>query len=162
MGEFLNDDNAYPASRWGELENQRFLTLPAGERWRRIAGILRAMDRGSIKMALICGMPVLKKWADNETYERPGGYLDNESHVLLARDTDLIIAGAYSDHQDKYRNDEAQLRDLARIAPFLCGFDPTDLGSVDLLIDRCKEYPGVWQGIGEVFARHDDVTHLSL
>lgn len=162
QGEFLNTDKVFPASEWGEIKHQRYLTPPMGQRWRRIAGILRAMDRGHIGNAVIFGMPVFKKWADNETYERPDGYLDNESHVVLARDTDLIIANAIADYQSHFADAQEQLNELNRLAPFVCGFDPTDLGSVDLLIERIKEFPGVWQGIGEIFARHDDVTHLSL
>jgi hypothetical protein len=55
-GEFLNDDKKFPGSRWGEVDHQRFVTLPAGQRWRRIAGLLYAMDRGNIDFAMVCGM----------------------------------------------------------------------------------------------------------
>jgi hypothetical protein len=161
-GEFLNDDQKFPGSRWGEVDHQRFVTLPAGERWRRIAGLLAAMERGHIDHAMVCGMPVLKKWADNETYERPDGYLDNESHVLLASDTDIAIAASVLEYQQKYAGDEEQLRRLDRIAPFVCGVDPTDLGAVDQIVARIQEFPGVWQGVGEIMSRHDDLTHLQL
>lgn len=161
-GEFLNDDKKFPGSRWGEVDHQRFVPLPAGERWRRMAGLLYAMERGNIDAAMVCGMPVLKKWADNETYERPDGYLDNESHVLLANDTDLTIAASVLEYQQQFRDDEEKLERLNRIAPFICGFDPTDLGAVDQVVTRIQEYPGVWQGIGEIMSRHDDLTHLQL
>ncbi len=161
-GEFLNDDDKFPGSRWGEVDHQRFIPLPAGQRWRRIAGLLYAMDRGNIDYAMVCGMPVLKKWADNETYERPDGYLDNESHVLLASYTDLAIGAAVLEYQQEFRQDEQKLKDLDRVAPFVCGFDPTDLGAVDQVVGRIQEYPGVWQGIGEIMSRHDDLTHLQL
>jgi hypothetical protein len=161
-GEFLNDDKKFPGSRWGEVDHQRFVTLPAGERWRRMAGLLYAMERGHIDHAMVCGMPVLKKWADNETYERPDGYLDNESHVLLANDTDIAIAASVLEYQQKFSGDEEQLTRLDRIAPFVCGIDPTDLGAVDQIVARIHEYPGVWQGVGEIMSRHDDLTHLQL
>ncbi len=161
-GEFLNSDKKFPGSRWGEVDHQRFIPLPAGQRWRRIAGLLYAMDRGNIDHAMVCGMPVLKKWADNETYERPDGYLDNESHVLLASDTDLAIAAAVLEYQQEFRDNEKKLKELDRVAPFVCGFDPTDLGAVDQVVGRILEYPGVWQGIGEIMSRHDDLTHLQL
>jgi hypothetical protein len=161
-GEFQNDDKKFPGSRWGEVGHQRFLPLPAGQRWRRISGLLYAMDRDHIDYAMICGMPVSKKWADNETFERPDGYLDNESHVLLASDTDLSIAAAVHEYQQEFADDEAELKKLSRVAPFVCGFDPTDLGAVDQVVARIQEYPGVWQGIGEIMSRHDDLTHLQL
>lgn len=161
-GEFQNDDKKFPGSRWGEVDHQRFIPLPAGQRWRRISGLLYSMDRDNIDYAMVCGMPVLKKWADNETFERPDGYLDNESHVLLASDTDLAIAAAVHEYQQEFADNEAKLKQLNRVAPFVCGFDPTDLGAVDQVVARIQEYPGVWQGIGEIMSRHDDLTHLQL
>jgi hypothetical protein len=120
------------------------------------------MDSADVDYAMICGMPVLKKWSEIDDYERPDGYLDNESHVVLARDTDLAIASAVLDYREKYRADREKLRELDRVSPFLCGVDTTDLGAVDLVVERMKEFPGVWQGIGELMSRHDDLTHLSL
>jgi hypothetical protein len=48
----------------------------------------------------------------------------------------------------------------ARIHPFLCGIDATDLGAVDRIGKTIKAYPGVFQGIGEIMSRHDDLTNL--
>ncbi len=161
-GEFLNDDETFAGSTWGEVRHERFVTLPAGERWRRMAGVMHCMARSGIDRAVVFGMPVVKKWDENDTYERPDGYLDNEAHVLLARDTDLIVASSMEEARLRYQDDEKQLARLNAIAPFLCGIDPTDLGAVDLIVHRILEYPGIWQGIGEVFSRHDDITHLQL
>jgi hypothetical protein len=162
QGEFDNEDGFFPASRLGAVERGRYSTLAAGQRWRRISALLRNMREAKVDFAMICGMPVLKKWSEIDNYERPDGYLDNESHVVLARDTDLAVAAAVLDYRDEYRRDQQQLRELDRVAPFLCGIDTTDLGAVDLVIERIKEFPGVWQGIGEVMSRHDDLTNLSL
>jgi hypothetical protein len=162
QGEFDNGDRRFPASRRGEIERQRYLTPSAGERWRRISALLENMRDAHVDHAMICGMPVLKKWSEIDNFERPDGYLDNESHVVLARDTDLAIAAAVLDYREKFCDDDEKLRQLARVAPFLCGIDPTDLGAVDLVVERIKEFPGVWQGIGEVMSRHDDLTNLSL
>ncbi|MDT4849144.1 Amidohydrolase [compost metagenome] len=47
-----------------------------------------------------------------------------------------------------------------RFHPFLSGFNPNDKNS-DAHIRRMLELdPGFWQGIGEVFTRHDDLTAL--
>jgi hypothetical protein len=162
QGEFDNRDARFPASKSGEIDRRRYLPLPAGERWRRISALLRTMRDDGIDYAMICGMPVLKKWSEIDDFERPDGYLDNESHVVLARDTDLAIGAAVLDYREKFRDQEEQLRALNRIAPFVCGIDPTDLGAVDLVVERIKEFPGVWQGVGELMSRHDDLTNLSL
>lgn len=161
-GEFLNNDDTFAGSSWGEVRHERFVTLPAGERWRRVAALMRCMQRSGIDRAIVFGMPVVKKWDENDTYERPDGYLDNESHVLLARDTDLIVASAIEEARLRYKDDDDQLERLNSIAPFICGIDPTDLGAVDQVVQRVLEYPGIWQGIGEIFSRHDDLTHLQL
>ena len=39
--------------------------------------------------------------------------------------------------------------------------DSTDLGAVDMIVKRIKEFPGLWEGIGEVMSRHDDLTNLT-
>ncbi len=48
-----------------------------------------------------------------------------------------------------------------RLYPFMCGFDATDMGSVDMAVKRIKEFPGMWEGIGEIMSRHDDLTNLT-
>lgn len=161
-GEFLNTDEKFPGSKRGEFDHQRYAVLPVGERWRRVAGLLESMDRGHIDSAMVCGLPVFKKWAVNETYERPDGYLDNESHVLLARDSDATIAESIIEYRSRFADNKKKIAELNRIAPFLCAFDPTDLGAVDQVVQRIQEYPGVWQGVGEIMSRHDDLTHLQL
>ena len=67
------------------------------------------MDRSHIDYALICGLPVFKKWAVNETYERPDGYLDNESHVLLARDSDVTIAESILEYRREFAEERNSL-----------------------------------------------------
>jgi predicted TIM-barrel fold metal-dependent hydrolase len=48
-----------------------------------------------------------------------------------------------------------------RFHPFLSGFNPVDKNA-DAHIRRMLElYPGLWQGLGEVFTRHDDLTALT-
>jgi predicted TIM-barrel fold metal-dependent hydrolase len=52
----------------------------------------------------------------------------------------------------------AQLR---RLHPFICGINSSDMNAVDHVERMIKAYPGLWQGIGEVFARHDDLSALT-
>ena len=92
---------------------------------------------------------------------RPGYYLGSSSRVKRARDTDITVASAILDYRRKYANAPYQLAELRKIYPFITGFDGTDLGAVDLIVKRIKEFPGVWQGIGEVMSRHDDLTNLT-
>ena len=122
-------------------------TLPAGQRGKRIEAILAAMDSAGVSHALISGMPFLKKWSEDETF-RPGYYLDSGSRVVRARDTDYVIALAVQDFRMSGDPDAEQK--LARLYPFISGFDGTDLGAVDLIVKRIKEFPGVFKGIGEV------------
>lgn len=114
------------------------------------------MDFANVSEALVMGMPFVKKWAANDP-ARGRYYLDNDSPVTLARETDYTMAEAILD----YRKMTGQSSELNRLHPFLCGFDSTDLGSVDRITKTIKLYPGVFQGIGEVMSRHDDLTNLS-
>jgi predicted TIM-barrel fold metal-dependent hydrolase len=45
--------------------------------------------------------------------------------------------------------------------PFLSGFNPNDKNSAAHIQRMLEMYPGLWQGIGEVFTRHDDLTALT-
>lgn len=122
----------------------------------RIEALLRMMDYAHVSQALVMGMPFVKKWSANDP-ARGRYYLDTGSPVTLARETDYTIAEAILDYR-KRGGDPAQLR---RLHPFVCGFDATDLGSVDRITKTIKLFPGVFQGIGEVMSRHDDLTNLT-
>ncbi len=86
---------------WSELD-QAFIppspkvTLPSGQRDARIVGILKRMDAAGVTVAMVSGMPFVKKWSSMDR-QRPLYYLDNESRVLVARDTDYIIANSIQD-----------------------------------------------------------------
>ncbi|MHC5004181.1 MAG: amidohydrolase family protein [Planctomycetota bacterium] len=133
-------------------------TLPAGQRGKRIEALLAAMDAAGVSHAIVSGMPFVKKWSEDETY-RSGYYLDSGSRVVRARDTDYVVALAVQDYLAA--GGEAAGRGMERIFPFVSGFDGTDLGAVDMIVKRVKEFPGVFQGVGEVMSRHDDLTNLT-
>ena len=160
-GEFLNTDGKFPGTEWGLAESGRYSTLPFGERGRRIEALLRGMEAARVEHIMVSGMPFIKKWSENEPFMRPKYYLDSSSRVKRARDTDIAVASALLDYQRKYANDPTRLAELRKIHPFITGFDGTDLGAVDLIVKRIKEFPGIWQGIGEVMSRHDDLTNLT-
>ena len=129
-GEFLNSDNKFPGDVYGhQKEGGRFVSLPYGERGRRIEVLLESMDQGRVSNALVSGMPFLKKWSENEPFQRPRYYLDSPSRVKPARDTDVSIGSAIIDYKVKFKDDQARLNQLDRIHPSLCGFDAPDLGA---------------------------------
>jgi len=132
--------------------------LPAGQRGKRIDAVLWAMDQANVSHALVTGMPFLKKWSEDEPV-RPAYYLDATSRVVRARDKDYHVALAIEDF--KRDGGEAALRQLDRLYPCVSGFDGTDLGAVDMIVKRMKEFPGVFKCIGEVMSRHDDLTNLT-
>ena len=132
--------------------------LPSGQRGKRIEAVLWAIDRANVSHALISGMPFLKKWSEDDPV-RPGYYLDATSRVVLARDTDYHVALAIEDF--KREGGETARIQLKRLYPCVSGFDSTDLGAVDMIAKRMKEFPGVFKCIGEVMSRHDDLTNLT-
>ena len=161
-GEFLNTDGKFPGTEWGVTEGGRYSTLPYGERGRRIEALLRGMEEAQVDHVMVSGMPFVKKWSANEPFLRPRYYLDSSSRVKRARDTDITVAAAIVDYRAKYADDPERLAELRKIHPFITGFDGTDLGAVDLIVKRIKEFPGIWEGVGEVMSRHDDLTNLSM
>lgn len=160
-GEFDNSDGKYPANSNGVMEDGRFFQIPAGERHRRITGLLKIVEAHHLEDVIVCGMPFVKKWAENEFFQRPKYYLDSTSRVVPARDSDLAVAAAFHDFYQKYGNDTQMMRAAAKVHPFICALDTTDLGAVDLAVKRIREYPGIWEGMGELMSRHDDLTNLT-
>ena len=132
--------------------------LPVGQRGKRIEAVLWAMDLANVRSALITGMPFLKKWSEDESF-RSAYYLDSSSRVVAARDTDYHLALAIEDF--KLAGGEAARGQLERLYPCVSGFDSTDLGAVDMIAKRIKEFPGLFKCIGEVLLRHDDLTNLT-
>lgn len=113
--------------------------------------LLANMDAASIDHVMISGIPVAKKWHENEP-KRPRYYAGDDAPVYWYSATDVLVAAAL---------DELDKDQRRRFHPFLSGFNPNDKNA-DAHIRRMLElHPGVWQGIGEIFTRHDDVTALT-
>ena len=113
--------------------------------------MLAAMDEAGVEDAWLFGLPVVKKW-QQDAPRRPRYYLGDEAPLYYYSATDDIVAGAVRDLPEDQRR---------RLAPFISGFNPTDMNAarhVQALIER---YPGLWRGIGEVIPRHDDLTALT-
>nr|WP_313026962.1 amidohydrolase family protein [Pseudomonas lopnurensis] len=113
--------------------------------------LLEAMDAGGIDHVMISGIPVAKKWHENEP-KRPRYYAGDDAPVYWYSATDVLVAAALQELDEEQRK---------RFHPFLSGFNPNDKNA-DAHIRRMLElHPGLWQGLGEIFTRHDDVTALT-
>ena len=112
--------------------------------------LLERMAEAGIEHVMLSGIPVAKKWDENEP-KRPRYYAGDDANAYWYTATDTLIAHAYKQVPAEQRR---------RFHPFLSGFNPNDKNS-DAHIRRMLELdPGLWQGIGEVFTRHDDLTAL--
>ncbi|WXL27502.1 amidohydrolase family protein [Ectopseudomonas mendocina] len=112
--------------------------------------LLEKMQAARIDHVMLSGIPVAKKWDEDEP-KRPRYYAGDDANAYWYSATDVWIAHAYKNlPADKQRH----------FHPFLSGFNPTDKNA-DAHIRRMLELdPGLWQGIGEIFTRHDDLTAL--
>jgi predicted TIM-barrel fold metal-dependent hydrolase len=112
--------------------------------------LLEQMAAGNIEHVMFSGIPVAKKWHEDEP-KRPRYYAGDDASAYWYSATDVLVAHAYKQVPAEQRK---------RLHPFLSGFNPNDKNS-DAHIRRMLELdPGLWQGIGEVFTRHDDLTAL--
>ena len=112
--------------------------------------LLAAMAAAGVEHAMLSGIPVAKKWHEDEP-KRPRYYAGDDANAYWYSATDVLVAHAYKQLPAEQRE---------RFHPFLSGFNPNDKNS-DAHIRRMLELdPGLWQGIGEVFTRHDDLTAL--
>jgi len=116
-----------------------------------LTALLKSMDEHKVQHALISGIAVKKKWSYSEP-AKPKYYLSDTSPVYWYSATDerlLIQYQALSQH------------DQSRLHPFITGFNPTDVNAsaeIEFLLNR---NPKTWQGIGEIFTRHDDLSALT-
>lgn len=103
--------------------------------------LLAAMDAGGIDHVMLSGIPVAKKWHENEP-KRPRYYAGDDAPVYWYSATDVLVAAALEDLDEEQRK---------RFHPFLSGFNPNDKNA-DAHIRRMLELnPGLWQGLGEIF-----------
>lgn len=112
--------------------------------------LLKAMDESDITQAVIMGIPVAKTWHENEP-KKPRYYAGDDAAIYWYSATDFELHAAIES-----LNSEQQ----KRFIPFLSGFNPDDKNSVNHIRRALELNPGFWQGIGEVFTRHDDLTAL--
>lgn len=113
--------------------------------------LLKAMADNRIEHVMISGIPVAKKWHEDEP-KRPRYYAGDDADAYWYSATDVIVAAAVNNLTPEQRQ---------HFHPFLSGFNPNDKNS-DAHIQRMLDLnPGLWQGIGEVFTRHDDLTAIT-
>ncbi|GAB3273145.1 amidohydrolase family protein [Parahaliea aestuarii] len=118
--------------------------MPLGE-------LIAAMDAASVGDAMISGMGLMKKWQEDEP-KQPDTYAGDDAPVYWFSATDAYLAAALQGLPEAQR---------LRLHPFLSGFNPTDKNATLHLERMVEMYPGLWQGIGEVITRHDDLTALT-
>ncbi len=113
--------------------------------------LISALDRAGVDNTMICGMPVIKEWSRNEPTQ-PKYYLDDDARCYWYSATDVLVANVIS---------KLSMKDRSRFHPFICGFNGADRNAVEHVERMMEWYPDLWEGIGEVMARHDDLTALT-
>ena len=112
--------------------------------------LLKAMDQGNISHAAVMGIPVAKKWQENEP-KKPRYYAGDDAALYWYSATDFYLLQAIQQLQPAQQK---------RFFPFLSGFNANDKNSAVHIRRTLEMNPDFWLGIGEVFTRHDDVTAL--
>lgn len=115
-----------------------------------MAALLNAMDKANVEHTMITGLPIIKKWADTEP-QKPKFVFGDDANVYWYSLSDEIVARAVSSLPKPQRK---------RLHPFICGFNPTDKNAVQHVKRMLEWYPNLWEGIGEIVTRHDDLTAL--
>lgn len=113
--------------------------------------LLEQMDDNRIDHVMITGVGVAKKWHENEP-RRPRYYAGDDAGAYWFSATDAILAQALLKLPDDQRK---------RFHPFITGFNPNDKNSDEHIRRTIEMFPDLWEGIGEVFTRHDDLTALT-
>jgi len=113
--------------------------------------MIAAMDEAGVERAWVFGLPVMKKW-QAEAPRRPRYYLGDEAPLYYYSATDDIVAQAVLSLSKQQQ---------ARLQPFISGFNPTDMHAAEQVEHLIERYPGLWQGVGEILTRHDQLTALT-
>ncbi|PMV20469.1 MULTISPECIES: amidohydrolase family protein [unclassified Pseudomonas] len=113
--------------------------------------LLKAMADNRIDHVMISGIPVAKKWHEDEP-KRPRYYAGDDADAYWYSATDVIVAAAVNKLTPGQRQ---------HFHPFLSGFNPNDKNSAAHIQRMLDLNPGLWHGIGEVFTRHDDLTAIT-
>ena len=116
-----------------------------------IEAVVAAMDRAGVSDAMITGMPLVKKWEPQDP-QKPLYYLDDDARTYWYSATDVLVARQVLGLSEPLRQ---------RFHPFITGFNGSDMNALDHVQRMIEWYPGLWQGIGEIMARHDDLTALT-
>jgi len=116
-----------------------------------IDSFLKIMDATGVPESIIIGMPVVKQWEESQK-DRPTYYLDDDGRTYWYSATDFLVGNMMMGLNPDQRK---------RLHPFICGLNSSDNNAVDHVERMLAAYPGLWQGIGEVFARHDDLSALT-
>jgi hypothetical protein len=114
------------------------------------AQLMGALDRAGAERAVVFGLPVKKKWSVTEPM-KPAYYLDDNAPCASFPLTDELVADLVDGLEPAQRY---------RLAPLVCGFDPTDLLAVEHVERMIGRHDG-WRGVGEMMLRHDDLTELT-
>ncbi len=112
--------------------------------------LFSAMEVAGVEHVALMGMPLTKKWHENEP-RRPRYYLGDDAPLYWYSATDAILAEAVRSLPTGQRR---------RIHPFLSGFNPNDKNATLHIEHMIRLYPDFWQGIGEVMTRHDHLSAL--
>ena len=113
--------------------------------------LLKAMADNRIDHVMISGIPVAKKWHEDEP-KRPRYYAGDDADAYWYSATDTIVAAAVNKLTPEQRQ---------HFHPFLSGFNPNDKNSAAHIQRVLDLNPGLWQGIGDGVTRHDDLTALT-
>ncbi len=113
--------------------------------------LVQAMNANGVQHIMISGMPLVKKW-DKDDPVAPKYYLDNTSRAYWYSATDYRVAHAVQRLPDDLR---------FRFHPYICGFNGTDKYAVEHVQRMLDEFPGLWQGVGEIFGHRDDLTNMT-
>lgn len=112
--------------------------------------LLNAIDSSGIDHLMISDMTLVKKW-DVADPRQPLYYLEADSRAYWYSATGVFVAETFKAlPADKRRT----------FHQFISGFNPMDRNAVDHVKRMLEWYPGVWEGIGEVMGRYDDLTAL--
>ena len=134
-----------------EIVDGHFHFLSFVQKTAGMDAFFKAMDDTGVVESVVIGMPVVKIW-DEWEQNQPTYYLDDDARVYWYSATDFLVARAVQALPEAKRK---------RLHPFICGINSADRNAVDHIERMLDNFPNFWEGIGEVFCRHDDLTALT-
>ena len=115
--------------------------------------LIKTMNENNVVQMVCFGLPVKKKKVFSDRADKASYYRTSEERVYDFGQTDNTMRELIA---------RLPLVERSRFHLGLCGFNPCDMDSADLVIKLLEASPGAYRFVGETFSHHDHLSVMNM